>query len=896
VRARLLSFWRGLTGRARVEHEMADEIAFHIDARADELRGRGLAPAEALRQARLEFGAVERYKEECRESRGLRLVDELRADLRFAGRQLVRARAFSLSTIAILGIGIGASTALFGTADAVLLRMLPVERPEELRRLAWLDGERSAFCRSYDGSMQRGPKGTRLGTSFAYPVYSHLRDHTASFSQLITFSQSSRLNLTLRGNARLANGLLVSGNFFGALGTRPLLGRVLSPEDDAAGALAYAAVLGYGFWQREFGGERSVLGQTLLVNGAPVVVVGVLPRGACGVDPAWCPDLSLPMVMQPIVDAGPSVLHEPRRWGFELMGRLRPGVSDEAARVETERLVAEAIRTAPPPEAWDPPPLVLLPGARGLQNLRSDLREPIVVLSVAVATVLLVACANVAGLLLARASGRRRELGTRLALGAGRGRLVRQLLTESLLLSALGGALGLLLAYLVGDGIGRAFLGGERPFGVEVVVGGRVLLFTASLLVLVGVAFGLAPALRATRVDPLPALREGRISAERSPMRAGKALVALQVALSLALVAGSTLFVRTLFNLRSEALGFRPENLLVFQLDPTLNGYRESRLLDFHEQVLRRVEAVPGVRSASMSRWGLLAGSRTSDGVRVPGGEDIGTDVHYVAPRFFETLGFPLVAGRDVASSDREGAPAVVVVNEALARRLGPPAVGRKLTMAGTPVEVVGVAGDTKFDSLREPARPTVYVPFRQNQERSMTYAVRSELAPEALVPALREAVKQVDPNVPLYAIATQGERVSETMRQERLFASLVTGFALLALLLAGIGVHGTLAYQAARRTPEIALRLALGARPDDIVRLVLREALLPVVLGLLLGVLASLAAGRLVESQLYGTSPRDPLALGAASLVLVLSSTLAGWLPSRRAARTPPMQALRQD
>jgi predicted permease len=896
VRARLVSFWRGVLGRGRLEREMADEIAFHIEARAAELERRGLEPAEALRQARLEFGAVDRYKEECRESRGLRLFDELRADVRFAIRQLVRAKAFSLSTIALLGVGMGASTALFSTADAVLLRMLPVERPQELRRLAWLDAERSRFYRTYDGSKQPGPAGTRLATSFAYPVYAYLREHTASFSQLVSFGQSSRLNLTLRGNARLASGQLVSGNFFAALGARPLLGRVLSAEDDEDGALAYAGVLGYAFWQREFGGERSVLGQTVLVNGSPVVIVGVLPRGSCGVDPSWCPDLSLPMAMQPVVDAATSVLHEPRRWGFQVIGRLRSGMSDETARLETERLVAEAIRTAPPSEAWDPPKVLLLPGAQGLQTLRSDLRAPLVVLGGAVATVMLVACANVAGLLLARATGRRRELGTRLALGAGRGRLVRQLLTESLLLSALGGALGLALAYLVGDGVGRVFLESERPLGVEVALDGRVLLFTLSLLVLVGIAFGLWPALSATRADTVPALREGRHSPDRSTLRAGKVLVCLQVALSLALVAGSALFVRTLVNLRSETLGFRPENLLVFQLDPTLNGYREGRLLDFHEQVLRGVAALPGVRAASMSRWGLLAGSRTSDRVREPGGPDIKTDLHYVAPRFFETLGFPLLGGRDVAASDREGAPAVAVVNESLARRLGLPAVGRKLLMSGAPVEVVGVAGDTKCDSLREPARPTVYLPFRQHEQRSMTFSVRSSLAPEALVPALRDAVKRVDPNVPLFEIATQSERVSETMRQERLFASLVSGFALLALLLAGIGVHGTLAYRVARRTPEIALRLALGARQGDIVRLVLREALLPVALGVLLGIGASLTAGRLLESQLYGTTPRDPLALAAASLMLVLSSALAGWLPSRRAARTAPAQALRQD
>ena len=571
-------------------------------------------------------------------------------------------------------------------------------------------------------------------------------------------------------------------------------------------------------------------------------------------------------------------------------------MSDESARLETERLVAEAIRTAPPPEAWDPPRALLLPGAQGLQDLRSDLREPIVVLGGAVATVLLVACANVAGLLLARASGRRRELGTRLALGAGRGRLVRQLLTESLLLSALGGALGLVLAYLVGDGIGRVFLEASARSASRWRSAARVLLFTASLLVLVGIAFGLVPALRATRADPLPALREGRHSPDRSPMRAGKALVGLQVALSLALVAGSALFVRTLVNLRSETLGFRPENLLVFQLDPTLNGYSDGRLLDFHERVLRSVAALPGVRSASMSRWGLLAGSRTSDGVREPGGPNIETDLHYVAPRFFETLGFPLLEGRDVAAGDREGAPAVAVVNEALARRLGSPAIGRKLLMSGAPVEVIGVAGDTKYDSLREPARPTVYLPVPP--ARAALDDVRGPLGARArgaraLAPGGREASRRERAALRDH---TQAERVSGTMRQERLFAAIVSGFALLALLLAGIGVHGTLAYQAARRTPEIAVRLALGAGPADIVRLVLREALVPVAVGILLGVAASLAAGRLLESQLYGTTPRDPLALVVASLVLVLSSALAGWLPSRRAARTAPAQALRQD
>jgi predicted permease len=892
----VVRFLRSLLRRDRVEADMADEMAFHLAARADALAAEGLSRAEALRRARLEFGAPDRYKEECRESLGLRLVDELRADLRVAFRQLARARAFSFATIAIVAVAIGASTALFSTADAVLLRLLPVERPDELRRLAWVDSDRSGFMGSYDGSMHAWPSG-RLATSFAYPVYRHLSDHSTTFGELVTFGRASQLNLTLGGHARLAHGQLVSGNFMRVLGTEALLGRVLTMEDDSREALGYAAVLGHGFWQRELGADPAVLGRTLLVNGAAAVVVGVLPRGACGVDPSWCPDLMLPMAMQPVVDAGPDVLRNTRRWGFQVIGRLKRGVADETARAETEHLVAEAIRADEPSEAWDPPHVVLMPGGHGLQDLRSDLETPLLVLACAVAAVLLVACANIAGLLLARASDRRREIAARLALGASRSRLVRQLLTESLLLAALGGGLGVLLAYLVGDGIGRIFIGSDRLLGVEIALGGRVLAFAIVLLGLVGLAFGTLPALRATRLDLVSSLRVTG-TAERTSLRAGKVLIALQVALSLALVAGSLLFVRTLVNLRAQSLGFRPENLLVFQLDPTLNGYRDGRLYDFHEQVLGSLERLPGVRSASMSRWGLLAGNRTSDGLSVPGGSSTGVDVHYVAPRFFETLGFPLVAGRDFTRADREGASQVVIVNESLARALFPARspLGQTVVAEKTPLQVVGVVGDTKFGSIREPMRPTVYYPFRQQPQRSMTYALRSELTLAALRPSIERAVSEVDPNVPLFELASQHQKISEVMREERLFALLVSGFAVLALALAGIGVYGTLAYQVSRRTPEIGLRMALGAQRAHVVSLVTREAALPIGLGVLGGVLASLAAGRLVESLLFGTSPRDPLAFAAACLALVLLAAVAAALPAWRATRIAPMRALRQD
>jgi predicted permease len=897
VLARARSWLRGLARRRSLEQEMADEMEFHIAARAEELARRGLFPTDALRQARVEFGGVERYKEECRESVGLRLVDELRADLVYAGRQLRRAPALSLATVSILALGIGASTALFSTVDAALLRLLPVDRPEELRRLAWT-APRPGFCRSYNGENWIGPNGEEISTSFSYPVYRHLRDRASGFADLVAFSGFERLNLTVGGVARLASGQIVSGNFFPALGTSAALGRLLSPEDDRPGGIGYPAVLSHGFWHRAYGGDRGVLGRTLHVNGTPVVVVGVLPRGSCGVDPSWCPDLMLPIAMQPAVETWGDVLAKPDYWYFQVMGRLRRGVKDEAARAEFERLVAEAIRTAAPPEVYDLPRLLLLPGAQGLEDLRNDLRRPLQILAAAVATVLLVACFNLAGLLLARVSTREREIATRLALGAGRGRIVRQLLTESLLLAALGGVAGVLLAHLAGDSIARLFLSSEQTPGVEIALNGRVLLFATGLLVAVGVGFGLAPALKATRVDLLPALRGTRGIADRAPLRSGKVLIALQVALSLALVAVSTMLVRTLVNLRGEALGFPPENLVVFQLDPSLNGYRGARLLDFHEQVVRNLEGLAGVRSASMSRHGLLTGSRTSDRVALPGQAELTADIHYVAPRSFETLGFPLLLGRDVSWGDREEAAPVVVLNATLARRLFPgrSPIGERVMISGRAAEVVGVAGDTKFDSLRAAVRPTAYVPFRQEGQYSMTFVLRSAAAPEALLPELRRAVAQVDPNVPLYRVRTQVQQIGEATRRERLLASLVGGFSLVALVLAGVGIYGTLAYQVARRTPEIGLRAALGASTRDVARLVLAEALAPVGVGIAIGLAASLLAGRVIESMLFGVTARDPVVLLVAAAFLLAGALVAAWPPARRAVRIAPMDALRQE
>jgi predicted permease len=405
--------------------------------------------------------------------------------------------------------------------------------------------------------------------------------------------------------------------------------------------------------------------------------------------------------------------------------------------------------------------------------------------------------------------------------------------------------------------------------------------------------------LRATRIDLLSMLKASGAPTDRSRYRIGKALIAVQVALSLILAVGSAMLVRTLINLSSEPIGFQPENLLVFQLNPTLSGYKEERLLNFHEEVVRRLGQIPGVRSASMSRWGILSGAATSDGINTAGQQkNVPVRIHYVSPRFFETVGFPLLAGRDIAWSDRGTSQRVMVINATLARQIfaGQNPVGRTVQMNGNDVEIVGMAGDTKFESLRRAVPATIYIPFRQNAQYSMTYVVRSETEPKALVAVVRRAVESVDPNVPMYEVKTQVEQINEVIRRERLFAALLSGFAVIALVLASMGIYGTLAYLVTRRTPEIAVRLALGAQRADVVGLVLRESIAPVLAGVVVGVAGSFAAGKLVESMLFGLKPQDPLALAAASAILLGSAILAGWWPARRASRIAPMAALRQE
>jgi predicted permease len=899
---------RDAVKRSRFEGHMTDEIRFHLESRVDDLIRSGLPRSAAERRARLEFGGVESYKEDCRQARGLRFLDELRADLRLAARQMRRTPAFTTVAVLILAIGIGANTAIFSLVDTVLLKMLPVQSPENLRHLEWT-AQRTGFMRSYDGSNTRTPSGETVATSFSYSAFQYLRGHSSAIELFGFGGSSNQFNLNIRGRAELARGRVVSGNFFRVLGVEALLGRTITPEDDQPGGVPSVAVLSYGFWQRAFGGDPGALGQTVGLNGTPFVVIGVTPKSFQGIDPEAPTDVMVPMAMQAVAYAEPSKLEEPRSWWVRVMGRLPSGAGEEQARARIEFLLQQAIAAEPPEKEYDAPRIALLGGGQGLEFLRNRFRTPLLVLMAAAAAVLLIVCANIGGLLLTRAAARRKEIGTRLALGAGRPRLIRQLLTESLALAVIGGGAGIALAYALRDSLPGLLSSGSQPLLLDMSIDGPMLGFSIAACAVAGIAFGLAPALRATRVELAAMLKQGGgPGGGVSRVRTGRALVVVQVSLSLVLLAAAALFVRTVANLRSETLGFKPENLLVFQLNGTLNGYEDEPLLDLYEQVLRKIEVLPGVVSASLSRHGLLTGGRTGTGVFVIGdeprdGSDNGSNVHYVAPRFFETMGIALLLGRDIEWSDRKGAPRVAAVNEAFARQFfqGENPLGRRVSMnrenpSAEAIEIVGMAGDSKYSGIRQSAPPTMYIPFRQNPQHSMTFVVRAVREPGSLLAALRETVESIDPNLPLFNVRTQTEQLSQAMQQERLFANLLVAFGALALFLACLGLYGTLAYSVTARIPEIGLRMALGAQRRDVAAMIVKGSLAPVGLGLALGVAGAVASAQLIESMLFGVAANDPLTLAGAVSVLMASAALAAWLPARRASRVDPMTALRYE
>lgn len=823
-------------------------------------------------------------------------------DIRHVSRGLRKNPGFVLVVVLTLGLGIGANTAIFSLMDQVLLRSLPVRDPGSL---VLLDGP---------GAFQGR---TMNAMTFSYPMYRDFRDRNDVFEGMLARFPTS-MTVVWKGQSERAAGELVSGNYFELLGVRPSAGRVFNAADDHTPGAHAVAVLSHGYWLRRFGGDPEVLGQAITVNGHPLTIVGVSAAGFTGLQVGQAADVMVPLMMKAQMTPTWDDLENRRSRWLTLMARLRPGVSREQALAAMDviyRQINEAeIKDIPNASAtfrqrFVEKRLVMLPGNRGVSDLRTQFSTPLIVLMGMVGMVLLIACANVANLLLARTTSRQREIAVRLALGAGRGRIVRQQLVESGLLALAGAAVGLVLAAWTGQLLLAALPGDAAGRNLSSSPDLRVALFALALAVITALVFGLVPALQATRATVTSALKEeaGSVAGGGRQARVRRGLVVAQVALSMLLLAGAGLFARSLYNLKSIDPGFRVDSLMAFSIDPTLSGYDSARMLSFYERLQQELGRLPGVNGVSMSEVGALTGNQWGMTVRVEGyapkeGEDMNPSVDGVAPDYFRTMGIPLVAGREFTDRDTAGAPAVAVISEAMARYYfgTEPAVGRRIGFgraAGTPIEIVGVARDVRSLQLRDEPQRFVYIPYRQDSSLTgLTFYVRTSGDAAAAATAVRQTAQRLDPNLPIYDMKSMTVQVDESLFVERMVAVLSVAFGVLATLLAGLGLYGVMSYAVARRTREIGIRMALGAERSRVLWLILREVAVLAAAGIGSGVLAAIWLTRQVRSQLYGIAPNDPVTLGAAIAVLGAIALFAGYIPARRATTIDPMVALRTE
>jgi predicted permease len=825
-------------------------------------------------------------------------------DLRYALRTLRKSPLFTMVAVLSLALGIGANTAIFTLIHQLILELLPVKHPEELVLL-------TARGRHYGNNTG--------GNAISYPMYQDFRDKNQVFSGMFC-KFGTNFSLSFEGRTELVSGELVSGNYFPVLGVGAALGRVFNASDDLIQGGHPLAVLSYGFWKTRFGGNRNVIGTRILVNGYPLTIIGVSQAGFDGVEMGTSPQIRIPMTMKKEVTSFFYSLNDRRGRFAQVFGRLKPGMTLEAAKAGLQPLFHQILQMEVQEKDFTQTTeytrqeflkmwMDVLPASKGRSDLRRQFTNPLWALMAIVGLVLLIACSNVANLLIARATARQKEIAVRLALGASRRRLVCQLLEESVLLSAAGGLAGLGLAVWMD----RTLIGflplGVTPLTVSSVPDGRVLAFTFAVAVLTGLVFGLAPALQATRPELAGTLKDQAGSVVGgAAVGLRKSLVVAQVSLSLLLLIGAGLFIQSLRNLKDLNPGFHTENLLTFAMDPTLNGYQPERSLQFYRQLTERMNALPGVRSAALAVVQILDGNEWDSTVTVEGytakqGEWVDPHMQYISPRFFETMGIP-VLGRDFTIQDDKGAPMVAIVNEKFARRYfgGANAIGRHVGMGGDPgiktnIEIVGVVKDTKYESLRDEIPHELYLAYRQMPfVIGMTAYLRTETDPENMFSLLRRTVREVDSNVPIYRMRTLEQQVDKSLMSERLLATLSAIFGCLATLLAAVGLYGVMAYMVARRTREIGIRMALGASGGSVVWLVMREVLLLAVVGLAIGLPAAWALTRLVETQLFGIQPADPLIMTVAAIGIASVATLAGYFPARRATGIDPMQALRWE
>ena len=910
----MTSFFRKLKWLMRRqgrEAELQEELQFHLDEEAGERQAEGLATEEARRAARRELGNVALVQEDTRAAWTWTFWEQLVQDMRYGLRTIAANKTFSAMAILSLALGIGANTAIFSFMDSILLRALPVPDPRSLAILSWHTPRPEMHGSNRHDEDYDDPHGGYIGGIFSYPAFELLRKNDAIFSTVFGYQGAGSLNVAFRGQAELASTEYVSGDYFRGLGTPPAAGRLIAPDDDRTSAQA-TAVVSYALSQRRFGGPENAPGQSILINNLPFTVIGVTPPEFFGADPDTHPDIYVPMHANLLLQSreySAATYLDPNYDFVVPMARLRPGVTAMQAQAALAGPFSEWARTADAkrrPE--DVRTLVVREGAGGLDGLRRTYSKPLYTLLTLVGLILSLACANIANLLLARAATRKREIALRLSLGAGRLRIIRQLLTESVLLAVLGGALGVAFAIWGIRFLTLLLANGREHFTLRAELNWHVLAVVVGLSLVTGVLFGLAPALQSTRLDFMPALKESRTGDARGHgfRRFGlsRVLMVSQIAVTLLILVAAGLFLRTLSNLESIQLGFNRENVLTFQLNARQAGHNDPEIVAFYDDLRTQFSAIPGVRAASLSNHALIGMGTSGTMIGVAGAEPKSGSILTIGASFFTTMQIPMRLGREIDERDRLGSPMVAVVNEEFVRisLADRNPLGQRLELwHGCPkcdIEIVGVSANSLYGKLKGTPPPTVYLPFAQGgwPLQQMVYELRTAGNPLRYIPAVREIIRRADDRVPLSEVKTQSAWIDQTINQEIVFARLCTAFAILALAIASVGLYGTMSYTVARRTGEIGIRMALGAQRGRVVWMILREVFVLAAVGLAISLPATVVASRVVESFLFRMKPTDPLALAGSVVTLVSAALLAGYLPARSASRIDPMVAIRDE
>lgn len=929
---------RSLFLRRQADQELDEELRDHIERKTEENFAKGMSPEEARRQAFLEIGGFEKRKEECRATRHVTWIQDVIEDTRYGLRVLRKSPGFTAVAVLTLALGIGANTVIFSFIDAVLLRSLPVRDPQPLVLFRWTAHAKPKI-HGTDGYGDCNHNASEGSCPFSLPFFKTVRAEANTFSGMAAFAGPIDVDLSIHGTASIAQGTYVSGTFFSTLGVNAFIGRPLTPADDTLSAPP-AIVLDYSYWVRAFGSDRSVIGRAVRLDNSVATIVGVVDPHFTNLTPGKTQDFFMPIsLVNRVRDewaAQVDYVTDAGNWWVVMLGRLKPGVSiGQAQAAATTIFRSEMLHGATPAfKETDGPEIHLEPAQAGLDGETSRIAPMLLLMMTVVGFVLLIACANVGGLTLARSAARQKEMAVRLALGAGRARLIRQLLTESILLAVAGGALGVLLSvWRIGAVMGMASGGSGDRFPYVVSPDWRVLTFTIAATFATAILFGLAPALRASRIDLTPWLKESVSSIPGGAAYTGRAihltdaLVVAQVALSIVVLIGAGLLVRTLRDLQSINPGFDTRNILLFGIDPNIAGYNDAQIQQLYGNLQERLAALPGVISVSYSEEALLAGGWSGTAIHLdsaPPKQDIDNiKQRPVGLNFFSTMRIPILAGRAFNSADfaaaiatnaarrvsdqayDTAAPVPVIINEAFAKQFlpdrnplgmhmgGPQATDNEVQHPGAGYTIVGIAGNTKYADLKGETDPMLFLPVVGN---SAHFELRAAVSPTALVKSVREVVSQAGDDLPITQVRTQTEQIDHILFQQRLLARLSGFFGVAALALACIGLYGLLSYEVARRTRELGIRMALGAQRRDLLRLVVGQGIMLSLAGATIGIAAALGVTRFMSAMLYGIHADDPATFAGVAVLLMFVALLACYIPARRAMKVDPMVALRYE